>query len=378
MKTLKYIALFLFQVSLAQAEFHNFGNVQIHDQGQIGFHIDLQNDGTFNDNLGLAGFYNQNNALTIFGTEIPKFYNMEVEVPNHLFLEINTEVENSLSYISGDVVTPRLNPNISLDYLANSVYIFEDDLRNTDGYASYNGMDEFIFPLGDDNKLRPLITPVHTSNLKYSAAYFNEDPNFPSTFANAFDTSLLEGILTQVSDFEFWDFDGLQDTVVTLTWDQASDINTLVDDLEDLRVVGWHIQDGEWKDLGNSNFTGSFLAGTISSFIFSPNTYEVITFGALRTSDELNIYNLISPNGDGTNEVFIIEGITLFENELNIYNRWGNAVYETVNYQNDWNGIANTGRIFGKGEALPIGTYYYTVELKGENKSFAGWVYINR
>ncbi|MCA0132389.1 gliding motility-associated C-terminal domain-containing protein [Winogradskyella alexanderae] len=363
--------------SWSQSEFHNFGNLQIHDEGQIGFHVNLQNDGAFNQNLGLAGFYNSTESLFIYGTEIPKFFDMEVEVPNHLNLLINTEVENSLSYISGDIVTPRLSPSISLDFLGDSFYVLESDFQNTDGYASYDGSNEFSFPIGADNKLRPLITPVRTSNLKFSAAYFNEDPNFPSTFTEGFNTNNFEGILNVISDFEFWDFDGSNETIVTLTWEQSSGIDDLVSNLDELRVVGWHIADQEWKDLGNSSVSGSFLSGQISSFIFNPNEYEVITFGSLKTSDELEVYNLISPNGDGLNDVFVIDGITLFDNEVKIFNRWGNKVFETRNYQNDWNGFANTGRIFGKGEALPVGTYFYTVELKDENLNFAGWLYIN-
>jgi len=66
----KIISLILVCFSIttitSQTAFHNFGNVQIHDEGQVGFHIDLINDGNFDDNLGIAGFYNQNNSLKMF------------------------------------------------------------------------------------------------------------------------------------------------------------------------------------------------------------------------------------------------------------------------------------------------------------------------
>ncbi|MFN5912403.1 MAG: gliding motility-associated C-terminal domain-containing protein, partial [Bacteroidota bacterium] len=46
-----------------------------------------------------------------------------------------------------------------------------------------------------------------------------------------------------------------------------------------------------------------------------------------------------TPDGDGINDFFVIEGIELFENNnISIFNRWGNIVYETSDYQNDWNG----------------------------------------
>lgn len=365
------------QSGKSQTAFHNFGNVQIHDQGQMGFHVDLKNDGTFNQNLGLAGFYNSNNSLTISGTEIPRFFDMDVAVDDNLFLEINTEVSNALNYIIGDVITPRNNPSISLDYLNNSFYASENDLRLTDGYASFNGNLDFTFPIGQDDKLRPLITPAQSGNPKFKAAYFNEDANFPSTFNTNFNTNNSEVIIKAVSINEFWDFNGDTETQVTLTWDQESNIGELVSDLLNLRVVGWSIIDNQWKDLGNTNFTGSINNGTITSISYSPEDYDVITFGSLIGSEDVLVYNLFSPNNDGVNDVFIIEGINLFSNSLEVYNRWGNIVYKRTNYQNDWNGVAEGSRIIRKGEKLPSGTYYYVLNLPDDNTNKIGWLYIN-
>lgn len=377
MKNLKYIALFLFQVSIAQQSFHNFGNVQIHDQGQMGFHIDLENDGTFNQNLGLAGFYNSVNLLTISGTQIPRFFDMDVAVIDHLYLQISTEVSNGLSYIIGDVITPRVDPNISLDFLSNSFYISEDDLRLTDGYASFNGNDSYTFPIGDDNKLRPLITPLQSNNPKFKAAYFNEDPNFPSTFSTTFNTNSSEVIINTISTEEFWDFNGTETTLVTLTWNQESIINNLTNDLMKLRVVGWSKTENKWLDLGNTNVTGDINNGTISSFEFVPDDYEIITFGALIGNDDLVTYDGFSPNNDGINDFFVIEGIELFKNKLTIFNRWGRVVYDAIDYKNTFNGVSNKKVIGTQGNKLPVGTYYYVVELTEDNKSYAGWVYIN-
>lgn len=377
MKNLAALLFFVSYFCFSQTALQNSGNIQIHQDGQIGFHIDLVNNGTFNQNLGLAGFYNTDNPLSISGTEIPRFFDMEVDVINHLFLDINTEVTNSVAYINGDVITPRNNPDISLDYLENSFYILESATTNTDGYASFNGNTEFIFPIGDDDKLRPVISTNTTPSTLIKAAYFNEDPNFPSIFVDSFDTNNTESIVGNVSILEFWDFDGPDNSLVTLTWDNESEIEILVPDLLSLRVVGWHIVDQEWKDLGNSNVTGSLTEGTIDSFIFNPSDFEILTFGSLISDDELDIFNLFSPNGDGINDTFVIEGIEIFENELKIYNRWGNIVFEATNYQNDWEGTSNAGRVIRRDQRLPAGTYFYTLELKESGKSSAGWLYIN-
>jgi len=67
-----------------------------------------------------------------------------------------------------------------------------------------------------------------------------------------------------------------------------------------------------------------------------------------------------SPNNDGINDTWIIEGIQRFpENELNVYNRWGQLLYSSRNYQNNWQGDY-------RGTDLPEATYYYTLEIDGE------------
>ena len=375
-KTYVLIFTFFSLVLNAQDAFHNFGNVQIHDQGAMGFHLDLQNDGMFNQNLGLAGFYNDIGSITIFGTEIPRFFDMEIAVDNNLFLEVNTEVTNGVDYLIGDVITPRLTPSISLDYFNNAIYALEDDMRNVDGYASATSNQSFVYPIGQDDKLRPLITPAQPSVVRFSAAYFNEDPNFPSTFTNTFDTNVSEGIINQVNTEEFWDFDGVDQTYVTLTWDPDSQINNLVDDLMNLRVVGWSKTENKWLDLGNSSITGDLSTGTISSIEFIPADYEIITFGALIGSNGLTIYNGISPNNDGLNDVFVIEGVELFNNTLEIYNRWGRIVYDAENYDNTFDGVSNKTVVGTQGEKLPVGTYFYVLKLTEEDKAYSGWIYI--
>jgi len=85
-----------------------------------------------------------------------------------------------------------------------------------------------------------------------------------------------------------------------------------------------------------------------------------------------------SPNADGINDLFVIRGIQFFpENSFVIFNRWGNKVYETENYQNTWDGKATMGLIPG-GDDLPVGTYFYLLDLKNDTDIFKGTIYLNR
>ncbi len=90
------------------------------------------------------------------------------------------------------------------------------------------------------------------------------------------------------------------------------------------------------------------------------------------TLDDLIIYNGVSPNGDGDNDVWIIFGIEFFpDNEVTIFNRWGDVIANYTHYNNNdvsWDATY-------KGKQVPDGTYYYMLDIKNKKK-FAGWIYV--
>ncbi len=100
---------------------------------------------------------------------------------------------------------------------------------------------------------------------------------------------------------------------------------------------------------------------------------------------QIIIYEAISPsNADGKNDEFFIEGLHLFpSSQIQIFNRWGALVYESDDYQNDWDGRSHNSLNIG-GDILPEGTYYYMLTLGGDEgnelkgKVYKGFVYIKR
>ena len=87
--------------------------------------------------------------------------------------------------------------------------------------------------------------------------------------------------------------------------------------------------------------------------------------------ETLKAYTGISPNGDGKNDVFFIEGLQKYPaNTLCIFNRWGNEVHKTQNYQNDWQGTWN-------GKELPDGVYFYWLRDDKNQRSIDDWLFTN-
>ncbi len=373
------VVCFLAQVTLAQQAFHNYGNIQIHDQGEVGFHTDLINDGTFDQNLGFAGFYNPTGSLNVSGNNRPIFHNMEIDVVDDLLLDVAVGVTNFQEFINGRVQTPRDRRSVSLDYINDAPYLGENDDRYVDGYSSITGVLDFTFPIGDDFRLRPMRIENQAAVNTARGAYFFENPNSPNFFSTSFNTDNFSNVLFGVSSFEFWDLDGDVETRVTLTWDDNSNIPTLVDELEDLRVVGWDRNLQQWVSLGNFTASGDLNNGEITSELMIPDNYVVLTFGSsdIILDGDLEIFTAVSPNGDGVNDTFIIQGIEQFSNnEVIIYNRWGVEVYRKKGYDNSWGGYSEGRATIAQDEQLPVGTYYYILKIEGQ-KDRSGYLYIN-
>ena len=86
---------------------------------------------------------------------------------------------------------------------------------------------------------------------------------------------------------------------------------------------------------------------------WNPATGEAQTIEILPTFD--NISSLFTPNGDGMNDYWYIPDLEQFgKTEVTVYNRFGQAVYKSVGYKNDWDGTWN-------GHPLPSASYYYII-----------------
>jgi gliding motility-associated-like protein len=86
-------------------------------------------------------------------------------------------------------------------------------------------------------------------------------------------------------------------------------------------------------------------------------------FNVVETGDPVKpvvgILNLITPNGDGYNDVWLIQDLDkISPARVAVYTRSGAMVYQNNDYKNDWNGYYN-------GNPLPEGTYYYVIEGEG-------------
>lgn len=107
----------------------------------------------------------------------------------------------------------------------------------------------------------------------------------------------------------------------------------------------------------------------------------------LNLNCHVKVFNAVSPDGDGSNDVFYLEGIECFpNNSVEIFNRWGAKVFETQGYDNTSNvfrGRSEGRNTISKNEELPTGTYFYVLHydfsadgIQSEKIEKAGYLYV--
>ena len=88
---------------------------------------------------------------------------------------------------------------------------------------------------------------------------------------------------------------------------------------------------------------------------------------------KLTVPNTFSPNNDGINDYWNIKNLNTYPNaDVSIYTRYGQRIFQSTGYSKPWNGTYNAAQ-------LPVGTYYYIIDLKEEDfPKQSGWVLLVR
>ena len=144
--------------------------------------------------------------------------------------------------------------------------------------------------------------------------------------------------------------------------------------------------DGDCDGDGLSNGEELGLNPMLPTDVDNNGTADYLEFNNhSQSEDDLEIFNSMTTNGDGLNDVFVIRGIENYpDNNLYIYNRWGVEVYNVEGYGQDnkyFTGISQGRNTFSQTAELPKGTYYFILRYKnkqGVDKQRSGYLYITK
>lgn len=370
---------------MAQEGLYNSGNFQVH--GNMGVHTHFINEGVFDQTQGLVGFYGPQ-TTHISGAIPPTFWDMEVLKDRELYLFIPANVRNNLNFVDGDIATPPSIPTTYLNFMDQGFFTGEGNTSKITGFAAVNNRTVFSFPVGDEDQLRPLTFDTESPAPLAVCAYFFEDPSDATSIGEQFNVNNKVRNIGTVSDKEFWILQSDVPTQVTLSWNTRSALGEIANaTAESIIVVGWSKASRQWVDIGSTAFSGDITQGFVTSETFVPSEFSAITFGTVPLpTDTFAVNNptlgnyFLSPNGDGTNDFLVIDGLEESpNNKVSIFNRYGQKVFEKINYVNEFQGISNTGSfIMNQDIGLPEGVYFYIAILDDLELEYTGFLFLDR
>ncbi len=354
-------------------DFNNITTGDVVNDGIFSVYANYNNDGmvTFSPSLntGLIHFKGTTGPQIISGTLPSELNNVRFENKSAqpaFLLSGDISVGGNSNFYYGIVDNSNYNGKIVFE--ANATHDNASNASFVLGHAEQKGKNEFEFPVGDEGYYRSMAIGKSSQDGKdYVSEYFkkNSSGDYPHNRKQ-------EGIAF-INSAEYWKFDSTDDAIdfaLTLSWHEDTTPGEIINGTQadtSIGIVRWDDKDKEWKsyavatDINNKTVTakitqdGVFTLARINK-VLPPIEKEVI------------VYNGFSPNEDGINDFFFIEGLSIYpDNTLEIYNRWGVKVFETSGYGIDGNwfkGISEGRATVSKGEKLSTGTYFYILRYK--------------
>ena len=310
----------------------------------------------------------------IGGTAKTSFPNLVLDGTGSATLGFNADVFGTLNLKGKEFKADKYNLTIT-NPLANSIsrltgFVSTDNkgklIRVTNASSAYS------FPLGSSAGTpiyRPVdIAPMNTNASSFAITFYNSDPN-----TLGFNRNNKRSQIQTVFDKYFYvvsEESGTSDANVRFyqsategEYKQTVKYNNK-NQLWELAPLST-LADGNFGDQLNRSITAVYLHTNIKEEVAIPYSFAISS----NITDQFTFYNGISPNNDGKNDKWIVDGLDLFnDNELTIFNRWGDEVFKKKNYSsvNAWDG-----------GSLNQGTYFYVLkvnDVSGATKVYKGYI----
>lgn len=255
-----------------------------------------------------------------------------------------TDVSNGCSSsqtltVSGNTVVPNVDAGINAFIPCGTSSVTLNATSTSTDVASYS----WTGPNGTS-----IVSGANTANptVQDSGKYY-------LTITNSFGCTSTDSIYVSLSN-----------VVAAFNGTPLSGISPLDVNFTDASVgatnFNWNFGDGATSSTQNPNHT--FNSGTYTVMLIatsgscSDTAYTVVV---VEDGLTLEIPNVFTPNGDNVNELFVIKSTGIKEITLQIFNRWGEKLYEFNGPKASWDGKAPSG------EDVPEGTYFYFVKAIG-------------
>jgi gliding motility-associated-like protein len=326
----------------------------------------------------LEGGYTDN-ALTG-----PAFSSITIDNPNGVWLTSDVNVLDAVNFQQGHVYLNKYVAALGDSNSFGGVNGFNQNRFFVTGTGVTGGSLKIsslasccivTYPIGPTNRL---YTPLQMRNTG------GKNDFYVRAFNNVYSNATSGTILT--------------DTTLKVTWDihtakpGTTEVEVLVQNDKDVETATFSsyrdksyisiFRNNQWEQMGS--FALPQTPGTITSSaaiytaimhfrkITIGNQPMYITKRARPIAQKYALSNAFSPNGDGINDRWTLPFLESFPAcRVQLFDRNGGIVFTSQGYSNPWNGTRN-------GQAAPVGTYYYVIDLRNGEKPLTGYVVLLR
>lgn len=381
-----------------EGDFVNQTNGEVNNNGTIHMSGDWTNNAPnyvfYPFSSGLVRMYGTS-TQNISGLNRTKFYDLLLDggaVTKNML--IDAEVKNQLDIVDAELQTNDnvmflSNPNPAA-ILWNTGFVASNDLG---GYLSRatNSTSNYVYPVGSyslSNIYRGVeISPQTADSNIFAVRLAAIDPTYDYTGISAtgatggFDRAIKTPLIGEINDRFYHNiarFYGITPANIQ--------VNYFASDGDYETMAQWQDGINAWDQTNFANIA-SFGAANLGypdmvSNVALNSDFNHDLFALSKIAGVL-VPQFISPNGDGKNDVLIIENVEFFpDNKLEIFNRYGSLVYSKEGYMNTWGGLVSDQNmpVFNyKDGTLPSGTYFYVLDLGDDNfKPVTGYIQIQK
>ncbi len=338
------------------ADFTNNGTVQ--NNGSLFISGAWLNNKTYD--AGTGTFVLSSSDDQIVNHNAQSFTNLRIVGGGRKLFRADLTIQESLVLDNGLLVAEN---NSKLIIAENAAIEGGSAQSYIQGPLQRNGSADLFFPIGSQTEYLPVtLSQISGNSPKISMTAFSTNSPFENN-----------GAFTQVDTERYWRMEATNYDGAFIELPIIS--NNTFDKIENLVVIAAN-ENGESMDLGQFEYNGSLSDGTVISKELAINEFYTLAELPEEGNNELDIFNVITPNGDGKHDFFNIKNIELYpNNSVSIYNRWGNELFKMSGYNNKdklFEGIATNGT------KMVTGNYQYVINKENGDKPVVGYLYIQR
>jgi len=367
--------------------FNNTTTGSVLNDGEVFFYNHYNNDGVFtyvDASANAISRFIGSQPQQISGSQWSEFYTVYFNNPalaEAFQLSNAIFIDHQAIFDEGIVDNRNYNGEVIFNTSATHTGVY--DGSHVNGWVHKRGDEGFEFPIGNGEYYRnaTISAPDTMSEIRAIYHFENSNAEYPH--------DLKAGVINFINDTEYWEIERLQGdshVLLTIGWHpDTSPLKIVAAKDTAIRIVRWDDQQGYWVEEASIVNAANRTVTTISEVPEGIYTLATVKEDIILPGDVV-IYNGITPNDDGSNDFFFIDGIDQFpNNSVEIFNRWGVRVFETTGYNesdNVFKGISEGRITVRRNEQLPTGTYFYILQYntggaQPQNIKKAGYLYIN-